>query len=114
MSTNLYKLEDGHVFRGDEKVASYNPENDTLDFLPGMARYRAIVIRLLRVQGVPVKAAKAVDEPTPAPEVQSDPEGAPEQDPMLGDKTPAFVDWLYANRPEEAARRYQGRKTHRS
>lgn len=39
--------------------------------------------------------------------------GAPPMDPDMGDKTPAFVDWLYENHPEDAARRYYGRKTHR-
>lgn len=41
-------------------------------------------------------------------------EGAPEMDPALGDKTPAFVDWMHTHHPEEAAKRYLGRKTHRN
>ena len=39
---------------------------------------------------------------------------APEMDPMAGDKTPAFVEWLRDFYPEEFARRYAGRKTHLS
>jgi hypothetical protein len=31
---------------------------------------------------------------------------------MLGDKTPAYVEWLRDNDPEEFARRYSGRRTH--
>lgn len=31
-----------------------------------------------------------------------------------GDKTPEFVDWLYDNYPDDAAKRYFGRKTHRN
>lgn len=30
-------------------------------------------------------------------------------DPAMGDKTPAFVNWLYANHPEDAAKRYANR-----
>jgi hypothetical protein len=40
------------------------------------------------------------------------PAGAPDLDPMLGDKTPAYVEWLRDNDPEEFARRYSGRRTH--
>lgn len=36
----------------------------------------------------------------------------PEMDPMLGDKTPAFVEWLRDHRPEEFQTRYEGRRTH--
>lgn len=34
---------------------------------------------------------------------------APAMDPAMGDKTPAFVNWLYANHPEDAAKRYANR-----
>lgn len=36
----------------------------------------------------------------------------PEVDPLLGDKTPAYVEWLRDNAPVEFHRRYAGRKTH--
>jgi len=36
----------------------------------------------------------------------------PEMDPLLGDKTPAYVEWLRDNAPVEFYRRYAGRKTH--
>ena len=36
----------------------------------------------------------------------------PELDPMLGDKTPAYVEWLRDNAPVEFHRRYAGRRTH--
>lgn len=35
----------------------------------------------------------------------------PEMDPMLGDKTPAYVEWLRDNAPVEFHRRYAGRQT---
>lgn len=36
----------------------------------------------------------------------------PELDPLQGDKTPAYVEWLRDNAPVEFQRRYAGRKTH--
>lgn len=36
----------------------------------------------------------------------------PALDPMLGDKTPAYVEWLRDNDPEAFAARYKDRKTH--
>lgn len=36
----------------------------------------------------------------------------PELDPLLGDKTPAYVEWLRDNAPVEFQRRYAGRRTH--
>jgi hypothetical protein len=36
----------------------------------------------------------------------------PALDPEMGDKTPAYVEWLRDNAPVEFQRRYAGRKTH--
>ena len=36
---------------------------------------------------------------------------APPQDPYLGDKTPAFMEWVAKFHPDEFAKRYAGRKT---
>lgn len=36
----------------------------------------------------------------------------PPQDPRLGDKTPAYMEWLGHYFPEEFKERYRGRKTH--
>lgn len=41
-----------------------------------------------------------------------EPQERPEQDPMLGDKTPAYVEWVRDNEPEEYLTRYAGRLTH--
>ena len=37
---------------------------------------------------------------------------APEMEQMLGDKTPAYVEWMRDHHPEEFAVRYAGRRTH--
>jgi hypothetical protein len=44
-----------------------------------------------------------------APEISSE---APQMDPALGDKTPAFVEWLRDNDPAAFSARYDGRNTH--
>lgn len=49
--------------------------------------------------------------PTETPET-SNATLPPEMDPMLGDKTPAYVEWLRDNAPVEFQRRYAGRRTH--
>lgn len=118
-----YALNEGNVTRGGEVLATYNAETKVLDFLPGKAKYRAPVVRFLRSIGAETVVtngsayAALPDEPTettqetPTVVLVAD---APMMDPAAGDKTPAYVDWLYANYPEDAARRYAGRKTHRS
>lgn len=35
----------------------------------------------------------------------------PKQDPAMGDKTPAWMEWLKANNPQEYAKRYENRVT---
>lgn len=57
MSKVNYSVADGHVFRGSEKVAAYEAETGVLDFLPGMANYRAPVVRYLREQGLMAEVA---------------------------------------------------------
>ena len=37
---------------------------------------------------------------------------APERDPEMGDKTPAFVEWVRKHYPDEFVRRYRNRITH--
>jgi hypothetical protein len=48
-----------------------------------------------------------------APEKPKDIHCPIQMDPSAGDKTPAVVDWCFANHPEIAAAKYRGRKTHR-
>ena len=51
----------------------------------------------------------------PMPKEADLPEGAPpmpDMDPMMGDKTPAVVDWFKQHWPEEYEKRYKLRKTH--
>lgn len=38
--------------------------------------------------------------------------GAPKMDPIIGDYSPDFVEWLYLNHPYDAAVRYFARHTH--
>jgi hypothetical protein len=64
---------------------------------------------------VVVTQAPAVRDLKAMPKVAVDPiksktyPDAPAMDPAMGDKTPAFVNWLRANHPEDAAKRYANR-----
>ncbi len=64
---------------------------------------------------VVVTQAPAVRLAKDLPKVVGDPvksktyPDAPAMDPAMGDKTPAFVNWLRANHPEDAAKRYANR-----
>ena len=192
---NKYKMTDGVIYRDGEKIATRDAQTGTLDYLPGMDRYRAPVAEFIKTLGLdkppvvpPEVAARqgrirtAGEDPTPstsatvgteAPRVESETvapfatvtpaepvaereltelerlqaenaelkrrlamrhpvasaveapaheplsetyadEGAPAMTPEAGDKTPAFVDWLYQHHPEQAQARYGFRKTHRS
>jgi|GEM_PF-4295399 len=64
----------------------------------------------------PPEGSKQDDPPTP-PEPPVEPatvteEPEPPKD-HRGDKTPAYVEWMFRNRPEEAAKRYANRKIER-
>lgn len=48
-----------------------------------------------------------------APSTQHEVPPCPPEDPASGDKTPAVVAWWYQHHPEQAAKRYQGRKFER-
>jgi len=63
--------------------------------------------------GQPLPQGRSMDAPVSAIRAKTY-EGSPPLDPDAGDKTPAFVDWLYENHPEDANLRYQTRKTHRT
>jgi hypothetical protein len=50
-------------------------------------------------------------KPDPKPVSKTIPP-APEMEQMLGDKTPAYVEWMRDYYPQEFAIRYAGRRTH--
>ncbi len=71
------------------------------------------------VAGAPQGSDKIMDSKiieekgvSPAPSVKGAPV-CPEMDPLLGDKTPAVVEWYFRYAPEEAATKYAGRKFQR-
>ena len=52
--------------------------------------------------------APLLETETP-PEVSAAKDPCPQSDPMMGDKDPAFVEWLHRNDPEAFRSRYVGR-----
>lgn len=127
-----YTLAAGQVLRDGTPVANYNVEAGALDFLSGLERYRAPVVRLLNQLGLPIAPSIPVVNPehtetaaAPIPAVVGAGEDivtikakvypdAPKCDPMAGDKDPVFVEWLRDNHPADYAVRFAGRRTHLS
>lgn len=134
----IYSVANGHVLRGDEKIATY--EDGQLEFLPGKENYRAPVVRFLNendmvVDMAPVRPGAESAEPG-APVKPEETESvveevvapvaplsvrvlarlttvypdAPAMTPEEGEKTPAFARWLIANHPEDARSRSALRK----
>jgi hypothetical protein len=119
-----YTILDSKIYRDGEPVANYDANAKKLDFLEGMDRFRAPVVRF--VNTLPLvddpATASALAEPAPeeaAPIIAVKLGGSiktrtyPDAPPFgeAGDKTPEFVEWLFKHHPEDAAIRYAGRKT---
>ena len=60
----------------------------------------------------PLPQGRTLDAPVDPNKSKEYPD-APPKNPDAGDKTPAFVNWLYENHPKDAELRYAGRKTQR-
>lgn len=74
MSKVTYDVADGHVRRDGIAVAEYDSETGLLDFLEGMANFRAPVVRWLNKQGMKVDVAPDIPEPgAPKPPEQAAP-----------------------------------------
>lgn len=126
------KLDNGRVLRGSEVLANVAADGT---FVPTKAgkRFRLEIAGFLSamdtlephsptvqeaVQAPVDEALRELVEEAKQPDVPTKGGGSPEwdkappMDPEMGDKTPAFVEWLHRNYPEEFARRYKDRKTH--
>lgn len=89
---------------------------DGIDYTPSpsltKAKIKAVTkfLQALADEGIGIAEASPGDEGLGG--FAPSPGECPAQDPSLGDKTPAVVEWYRDNQPEEFARRYHGRKTH--
>jgi len=94
-----------HRYPGDEAV-SVKQEDLAASTWPG----KTLVENAEKVVSVKQDDPKQPMEPSPPPHLEVP--RAPELHPKLGDKTPAYMEWLATYRPEEFDKKYRGRKTH--
>lgn len=80
-----------------ETIADYDPKTGVLELREGFGKYRIAAIRHLNDKGWLYKglsqAAVAPDDPDVPPR--------PRKNPRIGDKTPAYVEWMARYRREE-------------
>ncbi|HWL54285.1 MAG TPA: hypothetical protein VNQ90_17730 [Chthoniobacteraceae bacterium] len=112
----MIEIKDGAVYRDDEPIGTVDgdklivPEKLHHKVAEKIAKETGLTITVATPDGNP-------QEPPAAPPKQPEPpakveEPEPPKD-YRGDKTPAFVDWMFRNRPQEAANRYANRKISR-
>lgn len=121
MSTEpVYTLEDGAILRHGEPVGRYDIKTGEIKDLDSIVppQVTPILKRMiadeLKLESEPAEELVSVkQDPTepmePSPPPQEVPK-APEMDPRLGDKTPAYMEWLAKFFPEDYKKRYAGRK----
>ena len=114
----------GEILRDEEVIGSFNVETGQITVPPGMAAsaenyikaqvFDLVVARLKgkagadeKHEGLPPGLADLPERPPP-----SEVPPAPEMDPKLGDKTPAYMQWLGTYFPEKYKEQFKGRKTH--
>ena len=119
MSTEpTYTLEDGTILRHGEPVGRYDLKTGEIKDLDSslapqvpsiLKRMIADELMLESEDAVSVKQEDPTQPMEPSPPPQEVPP-APEMDPRLGDKTPAYMEWLAKFFPEDFKKRYAGRK----
>jgi len=118
MSTEpVYALEDGAILRHGEPVGRYDIKTGEIKDLDSIVPPQVTPIlkrmiadeRKLEDEAVSVKTEDLTEPMKPSPPPQEVPP-APGMDPRLGDKDPAYMEWLAKFYPEDFKKRYAGRK----
>lgn len=109
----MYEIKDNVVLRDGEQVAVLE-DNKVKEYTGDGKRYRLPISKFLKKLGAPVEPVKKKVSSgvktwdLPINEAFPD---APKSDPMLGDKAPDLVRWIWENHREDYEHRYAGRKT---
>lgn len=112
----------GIVSRDGQPVAFY--KDGQITYLGDGKTFARFIKKTLADAGFAVSGEKPAEqehvtilaapvEPFPHHPLNDKYPGSPAIDPAAGDKTPAFVDWLFEHHPDDAAERYVNRITHR-
>jgi hypothetical protein len=115
---------EGGILREDEEIGRYDPRTGEIQSGDVPQQALAVVKSLILDEIIKQRVAEQPPAPPEAGEplifkseaplraaVLSDIPPAPEMNPMMGDKTPAYMEWLAKYHPEDYAVRYKGRKT---
>lgn len=120
MSTE-YSLKDSNILKGDEVVGTYDAEENKVVLIkrPGPHGYKALSAFFEELgkekpifdiepenEGDPKDTKPEAPKEPKAKKAEETPKGkekpeAPEKDPFLGDKTPAYIRWFRDNHTEE-------------
>jgi hypothetical protein len=121
-SKSTYEFKDGDIFRRGDLVGQYDPDTNVITSLnPSLPpQIRSILTNKLaglKARGKPLvevfknETQTCVELQTENCEFASNQAPPPPaMDPKFGDKTPAYIAWMWEHKPKEAAERYKGRK----
>ncbi len=112
----MIEIKDGAAYRDGERFGTV--EGETIIVTEKL--HHQVVKKVEKETGLKVVVDGEADDGQQSPEDKPEqPLEAPKDDPeppkdYRGDKTPAFINWMFRNHPEKAAKRYANRKFERN
>jgi hypothetical protein len=117
VSKTTYQFKEGIIFRRGEEVGHYDEETNAITSLREDLPKQIRGILGNKLAGLKARGKPLIEVLAPRPAVTAEseyssyqPPPAPEMDPKLGDKTPAYIEWMRKYKPQEAEQRYHNRK----